>query len=248
MRIPIIAGNWKMNKNSKDTRKFFQEFNHLMGDTEVEVVVCPPFTSLESASQILKSSSVKLGAQNMSWEDSGAFTGEVSPDMLIDLGVEFVILGHSERRQIFEETDDIINKKVVKALNKGLRPILCVGETLEEREGEKAFDIVKSQLLKGFESITEKEASKVIVAYEPIWAIGTGKTASPEDANEMAAFIRSTLKDLFTEDISEEMIIQYGGSVKPANAEEIMNQTDIDGALVGGASLKPKDFIEIVNF
>ena len=248
MRIPVIAGNWKMNKNNEDTRKFIQEFDKLVGNTEVEVVLCPPFTSLEAASQLLKNSSVKLGAQNMSWEDQGAFTGEISPDMLIDLGVEFVILGHSERRQIFEETDQTINKKVVKALNKGIRPILCVGETLEEREGGKAFNIVKSQLLKGFESISENEASKVIVAYEPIWAIGTGKTASPKDANEMATFIRSTLKDLFTEDISEEMIIQYGGSVKPANVEEIMNQIDIDGALVGGASLKPKDFIEIVNF
>lgn len=248
MRIPVIAGNWKMNKNSEDSRKFIQEFEHLIGDMEVEVVICPPFTSLESASQMLKNSSVKLGAQNMSWEDQGAFTGEVSPDMLIDLGVAFVILGHSERRQIFNESDEVINKKVVKALAKGLRPILCVGESLEEREREKAFEIVKSQLLKGFENISGKEASKVIVAYEPIWAIGTGKTASAEDANEMAAFIRSTLKELFDEEISEEMIIQYGGSVKPANVEEIMNQTDIDGALVGGASLEPKDFIEIVNF
>jgi len=248
MRIPIIAGNWKMNKNTEDTRKFIQEFNSLLGDTEIEVVVCPPFTSLESASQLLKNSSVKLGAQNMSWEDQGAFTGEVSPAMLLDLGVEFVILGHSERRQIFNETDDTINKKVVKALNNGLRPILCVGETLEEREGGKAFDIVKNQLLKGFENITEKAAPKVIIAYEPIWAIGTGKTASPKDANEMAAYIRSTIKQIYSEDISEEMIIQYGGSVKPANVEEIMNQTDIDGALVGGASLEPKDFIDIVNF
>ncbi len=248
MRIPVIAGNWKMNKNNEETKKFIEEFDSLLGDTQVEVVVCPPFTSLESASRLLKTSSIKLGAQNMSWEDQGAFTGEVSPDMLLDLDVEFVILGHSERRQIFNENDDIINKKVVKALNKGLRPILCVGETLEEREGEKAFDIVKNQLIKGFENISGNEASKIIIAYEPIWAIGTGKTASPEDANEMAAFIRSTLKEIFTEEISEEVIIQYGGSVKPANVEEIMNQTDIDGALVGGASLEPKDFIEIVNF
>jgi len=248
MRVPVIAGNWKMNKNNDETKKFIQEFEKLMGETEVEVVICPTFTSLASAAQMLSNSSVKLGAQNMSWEDEGAFTGEVSAEMLLDLGVDFVILGHSERRQIFNEKDEIINKKVVKALEKGLRPILCVGETLEEREDRKAFEIVKDQLIKGFDNVSKNEASKVIVAYEPVWAIGTGKTASPEDANEMASFVRSILKELFTEAISEEIIIQYGGSVKPANVEEIMNQADIDGALVGGASLKPKDFIEIVNF
>ncbi len=248
MRVPVIAGNWKMNKNNDETKKFIQEFEKLMGETEVEVVICPTFTSLASAAQMLSNSSVKLGAQNMSWEDEGAFTGEVSAEMLLDLGVDFVILGHSERRQIFNEKDEIINKKVVKALEKGLRPILCVGETLEEREDKKAFEIVKDQLIKGFDNVSKNEASKVIVAYEPVWAIGTGKTASPEDANEMASFVRSILKELFTEAISEEIIIQYGGSVKPANVEEIMNQADIDGALVGGASLKPKDFIEIVNF
>ena len=248
MRVPVIAGNWKMNKNNDETIKFIQEFEKIMGETEVEVVICPTFTSLASAAQMLNNSSVKLGAQNMSWEDEGAFTGEVSAEMLLDLDVEFVILGHSERRQIFNEKDEIINKKVVKALEKGLRPILCVGETLEEREDKKAFEIVKNQLIKGFESVSKNEASKVIVAYEPVWAIGTGKTASPEDANEMASFVRSILKELFTEAISEEIIIQYGGSVKPENVEDIMNQTDIDGALVGGASLKPKDFIEIVNF
>ncbi|NBG89194.1 triose-phosphate isomerase [Isachenkonia alkalipeptolytica] len=248
MRIPIIAGNWKMNKNKKDTKKFIEDFEALIGDTEVEVVICPPFTSLDSASQMLKNSSVKLGAQNMSWEDHGAFTGEVSPEMLLEQQVEFVIIGHSERRQIFSETDDRINKKVLKALEKELRPILCVGETLEEREGEKAFEVVKNQLVQGLKNISGEDASKVVVAYEPVWAIGTGKTATPEDANEMAAFIRNTIKELYTEEISEEMIIQYGGSVKPGNVEEIMNQTDIDGALVGGASLEAKDFIEIVNF
>ncbi len=248
MRIPIIAGNWKMNKNKEETKKFLEEFKTLVGDSEIEVVICPSFTVLDSASQIIDKTSIKLGAQNMSWEEDGAFTGEVSPDMLLDLGVEFVILGHSERRQIFNETDDRINKKVVKALEKGLRPILCVGETLEEREGERAFDVVRDQLIKGFKSINEKNASKVIIAYEPVWAIGTGKTASPEDANEMAAYIRSMVAEIFSEEISEELIIQYGGSVKPGNVEDIMNQTDIDGALVGGASLEPKDFIEIVNF
>ena len=248
MRIPIIAGNWKMNKDSDETKKFIQEFETLMGETEVEVVICPSFTSLASASQMLNNSSVKLGAQNISWEDEGAFTGEVSAKMLLELGVEFVIIGHSERREVFNEKDVIINKKVRKALEKGLRPILCVGETLEEREDDKAFDIVKNQLIKGFEDVSMKDAAKVIIAYEPVWAIGTGKTASAEDANEMASFIRSTMKGLFNEEISEEIIIQYGGSVKPNNVEEIMNQTDIDGALVGGASLKPKDFIEVVNF
>jgi triosephosphate isomerase (TIM) len=248
MRVPIIAGNWKMNKNKAETKKFIEEFQALVGDSEIEVVICPSFTVLDIASQILDTTLIKLGAQNMSWEENGAFTGEVSPDMLLDLGVEFVILGHSERRQIFNEADDIINKKVVKAIEKGLRPILCVGETLEEREDDRAFDVVRNQLVKGFKNINDNDASKLIIAYEPVWAIGTGKTASPEDANEMAAYIRSIIKELFSEEISEELIIQYGGSVKPENVEEIMNQTDIDGALVGGASLKPKDFIEIVNF
>lgn len=248
MRVPIIAGNWKMNKDQSETKKFIEEFNGKLGDTEIEVVLCPPFTSLESASQLLNNSPIKLGAQNMSWEDKGAYTGEISPDMLRELNVEFVIIGHSERRQVFKETDEMVNKKVLKALEKNLRPILCVGETLEEREAEKAFDVVKKQLIDGFENVNIEKAAQIIIAYEPIWAIGTGKTASAEDANEMAQFIRKTVKELFTEEISEETIIQYGGSVKPGNVEEIMNQTDIDGALVGGASLKPDDFIEIVNF
>lgn len=248
MRVPIIAGNWKMNKDQSETKKFIKEFNGKLGDTEIEVVLCPPFTSLESASQLLNNSPIKLGAQNMSWEDKGAYTGEISPDMLRELNVEFVIIGHSERRQIFKETDGMVNKKVLKALDKKLRPILCVGETLEEREAEKAFDVVKKQLIDGFENVNIEKAAQIIIAYEPIWAIGTGKTASAEDANEMAQYIRKIVKELFTEEISEETIIQYGGSVKPGNVEEIMNQTDIDGALVGGASLKPDDFIEIVNF
>lgn len=248
MRVPIIAGNWKMNKDQSETKKFIKEFNGKLGDTEIEVVLCPPFTSLESASQLLNNSPIKLGAQNMSWEDEGAYTGEISPDMLRELNVEFVIIGHSERRQIFKETDGMVNKKVLKALDKKLRPILCVGETLEEREAEKAFDVVKKQLIDGFENVNIEKAAQIIIAYEPIWAIGTGKTASAEDANEMAQYIRKIVKELFTEEISEETIIQYGGSVKPGNVEEIMNQTDIDGALVGGASLKPDDFIEIVNF
>ena len=248
MRIPIIAGNWKMNKNKEETKRFIEELISFLGDTQVEVVLCPPFTLLDTASEMLKHSSVKLGAQNMSWEDWGAFTGEVSPEMLLEQQVEFVIIGHSERRQLFEEKDVEINKKIAKALEKGLRPIFCVGESLEEREGKRAFDVVESQVVQGLEKISLENVSKVIIAYEPVWAIGTGKSASSEDANEMAAFIRKTVKDLYNEEISEELIIQYGGSVKPGNVEEIMNQPDIDGALVGGASLKTKDFIEIVNF
>ncbi len=248
MRIPIIAGNWKMNKTKEETKRFIEELIPFLGDTQVEVVLCPPFTLLDTASEMLKHSSVKLGAQNMSWEDWGAFTGEVSPEMLLEQQVEFVIIGHSERRQLFEEKDVEINKKIAKALEKGLRPIFCVGESLEEREGKRAFDVVESQVVQGLEKISLENVSKVIIAYEPVWAIGTGKSASSEDANEMAAFIRKTVKDLYNEEISEELIIQYGGSVKPGNVEEIMNQPDIDGALVGGASLKTKDFIEIVNF
>lgn len=248
MRIPIIAGNWKMNKNKEETKRFIEELSPLLGDTEVEVVICPPFTLLNSAAEVLGDSPIQLGAQNMSWEDHGAFTGEISPEMLLDQQVNFVIIGHSERRQIFKETDDQINKKISKAIEKGLRPIFCVGETLEEREEEKAFEVVKKQLIYGLKNISQGDVTRVIIAYEPVWAIGTGKTASPQDANEMASFIRKTINDLYTEEVSEELIIQYGGSVKPGNVEEIMNQTDIDGALVGGASLEAKDFIKIVNF
>ena len=248
MRVPVMAGNWKMHMNSNETKSFIHDLRGRVEDTEVKVILCVPFTSIPAAKDALAGSKIGLGAQNMSWEEKGAFTGEVSPDMLLSEGVEYVIIGHSERRAIFKETDDMINKKVVKALEKGLIPILCVGETLEEREEHKAKEVTKHQLKEALKGVSVKEMEKIIVAYEPVWAIGTGKTASPEDANEMAVFIRETLKELYGEETSEEVIIQYGGSVKPGNVEEIMNQSDVDGALVGGASLKVEDFEKIVNF
>jgi len=248
MRVPVMAGNWKMHMNSNETKSFIHDLRGRVEDTEVKVILCVPFTSISAAKDALAGTKIGLGAQNMSWEEKGAFTGEISPDMLLSEGVEYVIIGHSERRAIFKETDDMINKKVVKALEKGLIPILCVGETLEEREEHKAKEVTKHQLKEALKGVSVKEMEKIIVAYEPVWAIGTGKTASPEDANEMAVFIRETLKELYGEETSEEVIIQYGGSVKPGNVEEIMNQSDVDGALVGGASLKVEDFEKIVNF
>lgn len=248
MRIPIIAGNWKMNNTTDEAIKLVEEIKAGMGETEVRVIVCCPFTILGEMKKALEGSNIKLGAQNIHWEDNGAYTGEISADMLKEQGVEYVIIGHSERRQYFNETDDTVNKKVLKALKEGLFPILCVGETLEERETNKTYDVVKEQILKGLENIEPTAMKDVVVAYEPIWAIGTGKTATPEEANSVIAYIRNVIKDKYGEEISEIVPIQYGGSVKAANATEIMNQTDIDGALVGGASLKAEEFLGIVNF
>lgn len=248
MRIPIIAGNWKMHNTVEEAVKLIKELKDEVAKTDVKVVVCCPFTVLSQVKKEIEGTNIKLGAQNMHWEDQGAFTGEISADMLRDLGVEYVIIGHSERRQYFNETDETVNKKMTKALEKGLIPILCVGETLEEREANKTFEIVKNQVLKALDNLPAEKVKNIVVAYEPIWAIGTGKTASPEDANTVIAYIREVLKDKYGDDISELIPIQYGGSVKPSNATEIMNQEDIDGALVGGASLKAEDFLGIVNF
>jgi len=248
MRIPIIAGNWKMNNTTDEALKLVEGIKAGMGETEVKVVVCCPFTILGQMKKALEGSNIKLGAQNIHWEDNGAYTGEISADMLKEQGVEYVIIGHSERRQYFNETDETVNKKVLKALKEGLFPILCVGETLEERETDKTYDVVKEQILKGLENVEPIAMKDVVIAYEPIWAIGTGKTATPEEANSVIAYIRNVIKEKYGEEISEIVPIQYGGSVKAANATEIMNQTDIDGALVGGASLKAEEFLGIVNF
>lgn len=248
MRIPIIAGNWKMNKTIDEGIKLVNEIKAPVADTDVEVVVCVPFVLLDSLKKELKGTNIKLGAQNMHWEESGAFTGEISPIMLKEIGVDYVIIGHSERRQYFAETDETVNKKIKSALNHDINSIVCVGETLEQRESGKAKDIVKNQIVKALDGIDKQDAIKIVFAYEPIWAIGTGKTASSEEANEMIAFIRQTIKEKYDEDVSEEVRIQYGGSVKPHNVTDIMNQIDIDGALVGGASLKANNFVEIVNF
>jgi triosephosphate isomerase len=248
MRKPIIAGNWKMHKSVADGLAFVSAVKSEVAGTDVETVICAPFTLLPSLVEAVKGTNIKIGAQNMHYEDKGAFTGEVSADMLLDIGVTHVIIGHSERRQYFAETDETVNKKAIKALAKGLVPIICCGETLEQREAGETKSLVKGQIEKAYVGISAAEAVKTVVAYEPIWAIGTGKTASSQDANDVIAYIREVLETAYGVDVSEEIRIQYGGSVKPSNVEEIMNEADIDGALVGGASLEPSDFIELVNF
>ncbi|KPU26471.1 triosephosphate isomerase [Caloranaerobacter sp. TR13] len=248
MRRPIIAGNWKMHNTIEEGIKLVREIKNVADNTDVEVVVCVPFTSLNEIKKELKDTKVKLGAQNMHWEEKGAFTGEISPLMLKEIGIDYVIIGHSERRQYFNETDETVNKKVISALKYGIKPIICVGETLEQREKNIEKDVVKNQIMKALENVSAEDMLNIVIAYEPIWAIGTGRTASSKDANDMIFFIRETIKDKYGVDISEEVRIQYGGSVKPHNISELMNESDIDGALVGGASLKAEDFINIVNF
>lgn len=248
MRVPFIAGNWKMFKNRAEAREFAEEFKKLYKDTDVQTAICAPFTDLETLVEAFAGTDIKVGAQNVHFADEGAYTGEVSVAMLEDIGVDFCIVGHSERRQYFAETDETVNLKLKKLLTGAIRPIMCVGESLDERDAGSAFDRVKSQLQLGLADIDAKDAARIVIAYEPIWAIGTGRTATPEQAEEMCAFIRNTLMELYDEDTADEMIIQYGGSVKPANATDIMNMDEIDGALVGGASLKAKDFMEIIDF
>ena len=248
MRVPFIAGNWKMFKNRAEAREFAEEFKKLYKDTDVQTAICAPFTDLETLVEAFAGTDIKVGAQNVHFADEGAYTGEVSVAMLEDIGVDFCIVGHSERRQYFAETDETVNLKLKKLLTRAIRPIMCVGESLDERDAGSAFDRVKSQLQLGLADIDAKDAARIVIAYEPIWAIGTGRTATPEQAEEMCAFIRNTLIELYDEDTADEMIIQYGGSVKPANATDIMNMDEIDGALVGGASLKAKDFMEIIDF
>ena len=248
MRVPLIAGNWKMFKTKAEAIAFAEEFRELYKDTDVQTAICAPFTNLEALKEAFAGTEIKVGAQNVHFADEGAFTGEISVSMLEEIGVDFCIVGHSERRQYFGETDETVNKKLKKLFEGPIRPILCVGESLEERDADKAFDVVGGQIKADLEGIDAADVKKLVIAYEPIWAIGTGRTATPEQAEEMCAFIRKTLIELYGEEVSDEVIIQYGGSVKPANATEIMNMDEIDGALVGGASLKPKDFMEIIDF
>ena len=248
MRVPFIAGNWKMFKTRAEARAFAEEFRELYKGTDVQTAVCAPFTDLETLVEAFRGTDIKVGAQNVHFADEGAYTGEISAAMLEDIGVDFCIVGHSERRQYFAETDETVNLKLKKLLAGSIRPIMCVGESLEERDAGKAFDKVKSQLENGLSGIDAADAARIVIAYEPIWAIGTGRTATPEQAEEMCAFIRNTLIELYGEDTADEVIIQYGGSVKPANATDIMNMDEIDGALVGGASLKAEDFMSIIDF
>ncbi len=248
MRGRVIAGNWKMNKTTAEAIELANGLKRELYKVEdVEIIICPPFTALEEVSETIYESNIKLGAQNMHWEDSGAFTGEISAPMIKELGCSFVILGHSERRQLFHETNEIVNKKVKSALKHGLTPIVCVGETLQEREAQKTFDILQDQLTNSLQELSEEEILKIIIAYEPVWAIGTGKTASPEQAQEVHQFIRGLLKKRYDDEVAQEMIILYGGSVKGSNTRELVGQKDIDGALVGGASLDVKSFVEIVK-
>ncbi|MFC2159577.1 triose-phosphate isomerase [Actinomycetota bacterium] len=251
MRKPFIAGNWKMNMTHLEAIKFLQDLGYnYENKTGCEVAVCPPSTAIRSVKTILEDDEmdIKLGAQNMHFEKSGAYTGEVSPGMLKTLGVEYIIIGHSERRQYFEETDEIVNKKVRAATENELKPIMCIGESLEIRESGKAVEFVLDQLIKGLEGINGKNIIRFTIAYEPIWAIGTGRTATSEDANDMCSAIRRKLASLYTEEIANIVRIQYGGSVKPSNISELMSMSDIDGALVGGASLKVDDFIALINY
>ena len=250
-RKPLMAGNWKMNLSFEEARGLLNDIKKASIDfNEVDVLVAPPFTTLHLAGEILGDTGILIAAQNIHWETQGAFTGEISPLMLRDAGCSHVILGHSERRTLFFETSETVNKKVAAALESGLIPIVCIGETLEEREQERTFDIIKTQLNESLESICQQKnlLKTLILAYEPVWAIGTGRTATPEQAQEVHLFIRSWLSQGFGTDTGQVIRILYGGSVRPDNSKELMAQPDIDGALIGGASLEPESFISIIRF
>jgi triosephosphate isomerase len=249
MRLPIIGANWKMNKGSpssalemlKDLKKLVRKVHN------VEIVIAPPFTALDAVLKFLKNTNIKVGAQNMYMEENGAFTGEVSPTFLKDMGCEYVILGHSERRDIFKETDEIVNKKIKKALQFNLNPIVCIGEHLEEREADKTKEIITNQIELTFRDLTKKDMMHIVIAYEPIWAIGTGKTATPEQAEEIHEFIRDRLGKKYDSDLKSNIRIQYGGSIKPNNAKDLFQKENIDGGLVGGASLEAISLYEIIK-
>jgi len=249
MRRPIAAGNWKMNNATEEAQELLVALKPLVEDVEdVEVIVAPPFTVLSAVSSLLIGTNIKLAAQNMHYEDKGAFTGEISPKMLLDAGCEYVIIGHSERRAYFNETNDSVNKKAKKALEEKRTPIICIGESLAQREDGKAFEVIETQLVEGLSGISDEDAPTLIIAYEPIWAIGTGVTATKEQAQEVHAFARKKLSALFGEDVAKKIRILYGGSVKPENVDDLMGEDDIDGTLVGGASLKADSFARIVKF
>jgi len=248
MRKLIIAGNWKLNHTEKEAVELVTALRSNLVDFDaVDVVVCPTFISLPVVHDVLQDSNIVLGAQNAHWEDSGAYTGEVSVPLLKDIGVQYVIVGHSERRQYFGETDETVNKRIKAVVTHGLTPIVCVGEVLEERESNKTFEVIEKQCAGGFEGLASQEMEKIIIAYEPVWAIGTGKTATPDQAQEVHSYIRTLVAKMYNDDVAQTVRIQYGGSVKPDNSAELMSQPDIDGALVGGASLKADSFSEIVK-
>ena len=247
-RKVVIAGNWKMNKDAAAGRELVESLKPLVaGFTDADVVVCPPFTTLGAVVAAAAGSNIKVGAQNVHWAESGAFTGEISAEMLVSAGVEYVIIGHSERRQYFGETDATVNSRLKAALKAGLKPIVCVGETLAEREGGKTNDVIGRQLRDGLAGLTAADMANVIIAYEPVWAIGTGKTATPAIAEETHKFIRETVGALFGGAVASALRIQYGGSMKPENARELVAQADIDGGLIGGAALKADSFAKLIS-
>lgn len=248
MRKKVIAGNWKMNMLPNEAIDFIHELTPLVKNTKNEVILCVPYIDLFYALLNTQGTNIKIGAQNMHWEEKGAYTGEVSAQMLKSIGVEYVIIGHSERRQYFAETDESVNKKIKSALACDLKPIVCVGETLKQREDGQTKEVVTKQIEKAFEGISPEYLDKIIIAYEPIWAIGTGKTATKEDANTTIMQIRKKLGEMYGQNEADGVIIQYGGSVKSSNAKELFEMSDIDGGLVGGASLKAEEFSKIVNF
>ena len=244
----VIAGNWKMNKLPNEAIDFIDRLTPLVKNTENEVIVCVPYTDLFYALLTAQNTNIKIGAQNMHYEEKGAYTGEVSASMLKSIGVEYVIIGHSERRQYFNETDETVNKKVKSAFEHGLNPIVCVGETLEQRESGKAEEIITMQAQKALDGLKEEQVKNTIIAYEPIWAIGTGKTATSEDANNAIKAIRNKICQIYGQNVGKSIIIQYGGSVKSTKCKELFTTSDIDGGLVGGASLEPEEFAKIVNY
>ena len=248
MRKPFIAGNWKMNNTRAEARELVTALKPLVASVDgVEIAVAPAFTCLQDVAELLKGSNIELSSQNISYAAKGAYTGEISADMLKDVGCSHAIIGHSERRQYFGETDESVSKRVRAALDNGIVPIVCIGESLDEREAGKTFGVVLGQLVNGLSSVKREESATVVIAYEPVWAIGTGKTATPEQAQEVHAAIRAKLAELFGQDNADAIRLQYGGSVKASNARELLGQKDIDGALVGGASLKADDFAAIIK-
>ncbi len=248
MRKPIVAGNWKMNKTLSEAIDLVDKIKNGSKEVDnVDIIVSPPFVSIKSVVDGLKGSNVQVAAQNCHWEESGAYTGEISVSMIKSTGAEFVIVGHSERRKYFSETDEVVNKKAKLVLASGMTPIICIGETLEERESDKTFEVVERQVKGAFSGMEEEKAEQVILAYEPVWAIGTGKTATPDQAQEVHSKIRALIEELYSGDIAQSKRILYGGSMKPDNCEELMKEPDIDGGLIGGASLKHDSFTDIIR-
>ena len=248
MRKPIIAGNWKMNHTPDEAKALIEELIPLVKDAKCDVVVCPTYVCLETVKKLIAGTNIKIGAQNMHWEEKGAFTGEISPKMLVAMGMDYVILGHSERRQYFAETDETVNKKTLAAVAHNLIPIICVGETLEQREAGVTADLVRTQTKAALKGLTAEQVKDVVIAYEPVWAIGTGRTATSADANEVIGIIRKAVEEDFGGEAAGAVRIQYGGSMNPGNATELMGMPEIDGGLIGGASLKAVDFSKVVNY